>query len=44
MPIVIDRHSLENPEPPKLTPEQSQRAWEAILRAYIQSHPEGRQG
>lgn len=39
MPIVISRSTSEV-SAPKLTPEQSQKAWEVIVRALAEKHPE----
>lgn len=40
MPIVIDRNTGEVLSSQKLTPEQSDAAWEAIVRAYLKKHPD----
>lgn len=39
MPIVINR-STGDVKSPKLTQEQSQKAWEIIVREYVKKHPE----
>lgn len=40
MPIIADRKTGEIISAPKLTQEQRQRAWEIIVRAYVEKHPE----
>lgn len=40
MPIVISRKTGEVQQPVKLTQEQSDLAWELILKAFIAAHPE----
>lgn len=40
MPIVIDRKSGCLTSSQKLLPQQNQKAWEQILRTYINNHPE----
>lgn len=38
--IVLDRKTGEVLQREELTPEQRQTAWEQILRAYLEAHPE----
>lgn len=40
MPIVISRQTGQVLQPEKLTQEQSDLAWEIILKAFIAAHPE----
>ena len=40
MPIVIDRNTGKILSVPQLTPEQRQKAWATIVKAYVEKHPE----
>lgn len=40
MPIKIDRNTGKILSAPQLTSEQNQKAWEAIVKAYVEKHPE----
>ena len=40
MPIIIDRRAEAPINVPTLTPEQKEMLWGAIVRAYIEKHPE----
>lgn len=40
MPIKIDRNTEKILSAPQLTPEQNQKAWEIIVKAYVKKHPE----
>ena len=40
MPIVIDRKTGGITSSQKLLPQQNQKAWEQILRTYVNNHPE----
>lgn len=40
MPIVVSRKTGEIISAPKLTQEQKDTAWAAIVKAYAQKHPE----
>ena len=40
MPIVIDRKTGEILAAPELTSEQKQKAWEFIVKTYVEKHPE----
>lgn len=40
MPIVIDRKTGKILSAPQLTPDQKQAAWESIVKAYVEKHPE----
>ena len=40
MPIVISRATGEVVATPKYSQEQKDKAWEAIVRNYVQKHPE----
>jgi hypothetical protein len=40
MPIVIDRKTGATTASPKMSSQQNQKAWEQILRTYVNNHPE----
>lgn len=40
MPIVIDRSTGKLLSAPKPMPEQREKAWEAIVKAYVEKHPQ----
>ena len=40
MPIRIDRKTGKALTTQKLTPEQNQKAWEIMVRAYVEKYPE----
>lgn len=40
MPIVIDRETGKILNAQKQTPEQNQKAWEIIVKAYVEKHPQ----